>query len=246
MHVAIYDDNIADRKQTERLMGRESDRLKAEGNEGFFIDSYGNIEALMRFPQMYGLFIIDTSYSEETGLDIAKLLIDEGCTGQIVLLTGARYDYRKLAHDKEPELEGRFHYLEKPIRVSDLKDILSECKESAGEALPALELRDDNTVIRAHQDEIIYAASEESLFLKVVLTDNRIIKTMSDPSNFLDECMALGMNAMCAASFSCVINVNHIVSMGMLRVELSDGTTVKLSPLHAIHINKVRTLIHRD
>ena len=238
MHVAIYDDNIADRKQTERLMGRESDRYKAERGEGFFVDSYGNIEALMRFPQMYGLFIIDTSYSEESGLDIAKLLVEADCTGQIVLLTGAKYDYRKMAHEKEPELEDRFHYLEKPIRVQELRDILEECEESAGESLPALELRDDTTVIRAHEDEIIYAAAEDGLMLKVVLTEGRTITTLSDPSNFLDQCAALGMNAICAASINCVINVNHVVSMGMLRAELSDGTTIKLTPIHAILINK--------
>ena len=36
MHVAIYDDNIADRKQTERLMGRESDRLKAVKEDKYY------------------------------------------------------------------------------------------------------------------------------------------------------------------------------------------------------------------
>ena len=42
MHIAVFDDNIADRKQTERLLKRQSDRYQNEGKEHFYIDSYGN------------------------------------------------------------------------------------------------------------------------------------------------------------------------------------------------------------
>ena len=38
MHIAICDDNIADRKQTERLLKREADKMRAEG-EMLYIDS---------------------------------------------------------------------------------------------------------------------------------------------------------------------------------------------------------------
>lgn len=49
MHIAICDDNVADRKQLERLLKRESDKQYGI-REPFYIDSYGNAEALMRSP----------------------------------------------------------------------------------------------------------------------------------------------------------------------------------------------------
>ena len=55
MHVAVCDDNIADRKQTERLLGRESDR-RAKLTEGLFVDSYGNEQSLLTKPMQYDVF----------------------------------------------------------------------------------------------------------------------------------------------------------------------------------------------
>ena len=37
MHIAVCDDNIADRKQMQRLLERASDQNKKDGLEGFFI-----------------------------------------------------------------------------------------------------------------------------------------------------------------------------------------------------------------
>lgn len=65
MHIAICDDNIADRKQLERLLDRESDRRK--GTSGvFFCDSYGNSEHLSRNPMPYELFFLDMTSEEPT------------------------------------------------------------------------------------------------------------------------------------------------------------------------------------
>ena len=57
MHLAVCDDNIADRKQMERLLGRESDRRL--GTTGvLYVDSFGNRDAILTTPMIYdGLFI---------------------------------------------------------------------------------------------------------------------------------------------------------------------------------------------
>ena len=57
MHIAICDDHIADRKQMERLLSRESDRrIKTTGN--LYIDSFGSVSALLHAPMIYNLFFI--------------------------------------------------------------------------------------------------------------------------------------------------------------------------------------------
>ena len=57
MHLAVCDDNIADRKQMERLLGRESDRrLNTTGV--LYVDSFGNRSAILSTPLIYdGLFM---------------------------------------------------------------------------------------------------------------------------------------------------------------------------------------------
>ena len=64
MHIAICDDNIADRKQLERLLKRESDK-RAGTTGSFYTDSFGNCEILAINNMLYDLFFIDSSYGSE-------------------------------------------------------------------------------------------------------------------------------------------------------------------------------------
>ena len=49
MHIAICDDNVADRKQLERLLKRESDK-RASSTGIIYADSFGNASALLANP----------------------------------------------------------------------------------------------------------------------------------------------------------------------------------------------------
>ena len=93
MHIAVCDDNVADRKQTERLLGRESDsRIRTTGN--LYIDSYGNVESLKQAPMKYDLFFIDMTESGPDGAETAALLRQMGVTSPIVLMI-SKIDYRR-------------------------------------------------------------------------------------------------------------------------------------------------------
>ena len=244
MHIAIYDDNIADRKQTERLLSRESDRRKSERGEGYFIDSYGNIEALMHYPQMYGIFFVDTCYSAENGLDIARMLTGIGCNGRIVLLCSERYDYRAMA--AESGMTERCHFLDKPIRVQELRDMLVECEDALGEPIPVIELRSDthipgalsvgpeegDSTIMARESEIMYALAHGPSMLEVVLKDGRKVEILESATNFYDQCAALGMGGLCPVSGRAVINVRYISSNGLLSVTMENGRRIGVHPLY--------------
>ena len=58
MHIAVCDDNIADRKQLERLLKRESDKRKNDSGL-IYTDSFGDSEVLSRTPMQYDLFFVD-------------------------------------------------------------------------------------------------------------------------------------------------------------------------------------------
>ena len=49
MHVAICDDNVADRKHLERLLSRESDKRAGTTNI-LYIDSYGDKDYFLKKP----------------------------------------------------------------------------------------------------------------------------------------------------------------------------------------------------
>ena len=52
MHIAICDDNVADRKQLERLLSRESDARMAQSGV-FYTDSFG--DTMLGDPFLYSL-----------------------------------------------------------------------------------------------------------------------------------------------------------------------------------------------
>ena len=64
MHLAICDDHMADRKQMERLLGRESDRrLNTTGV--LYVDSFGSKESILTTPMTvsYTHLTLPTIYS---------------------------------------------------------------------------------------------------------------------------------------------------------------------------------------
>ena len=65
MHLAICDDHMADRKQMERLLGRESDRrLNTTGV--LYVDSFGSKESILVTPMIYDAIFMDMT---EDGCD---------------------------------------------------------------------------------------------------------------------------------------------------------------------------------
>ena len=85
MHIAICDDNIADRKQLERLLKRESDKRAAVSGI-LYTDSFGNAEALLANPMQYDAFYIDVCQTEGvSGSDIVSALTAKGVNAPIVM-----------------------------------------------------------------------------------------------------------------------------------------------------------------
>ena len=85
MHIAICDDNVADRKQLERLLKRESDK-RASTTGILYADSYGNASALLANPMQYDAFYIDVCKTEGiTGNEIVRQLLAKGVNSPIVL-----------------------------------------------------------------------------------------------------------------------------------------------------------------
>ena len=154
MHIAVCDDNIADRKQMERLLGRASDR-RIHTTGVLYIDSYGNVEAVLRSPMLYDAFFIDMTNGPVNGFQLARKLIDAGVVAPIVLCVST-IDYPSVieaALAKVPDdvteasnhdilrrqLQKQILYLNKPIKVTELDEMLDHAQSLKAETIPTIE-----------------------------------------------------------------------------------------------------------
>jgi len=134
MHIALCDDNVADRKQFERLVKRESDRRAAA--EGIlFVDSFGNSESLLTNPMQYDVFYIDMCKTPGvSGADVVNALIKKGVNAPIVMCC-SDIDYREMTFPVN------VFFLDKPIKSDELSASLDRALEITKQAFPLIELR---------------------------------------------------------------------------------------------------------
>ena len=204
MHIAVCDDNIADRKQMERLLGRASDR-RLHTTGVLYIDSYGNVEAVMRSPMLYDAFFIDMTSGPVNGFQLARKLIDAGVTAPIVLCIST-IDYPSVieaAIAKVPEdvsetsnhdilrrqLQKQILYLQKPIKVKELDEMLDHAQNLKSQTVPTIELRGEKDTLYVYEDEILYAIKDGN-YVHVVLTENRSLDVLSTIHNLYTQVTA--------------------------------------------------------
>lgn len=243
MHIAVCDDNIADRKQMERLLGRASDR-RLHTTGVLYIDSYGNVEAVMRSPMLYDAFFIDMTSGPVNGFQLARKLIDAGVTAPIVLCIST-IDYPSVieaAVAKVPEdvteasnhdilrrqLQKQILYLQKPIKVSELDEMLDHAQNSKAETIPTIELRGEKETFYVYEDEILYAVKDGN-YVHVVLTENRSLDILSTIHNFYMQVATF--THFLPVSEHCFVNVTFVEKLSLLKLTMKDGKTFSVSPL---------------
>ena len=233
MHIAVCDDNIADRKHTERLLLRESERIKADSGI-LYVRSFGHAGALAKAPMQFQLFFIDMTKNEADGLKLALMLRDKGVSAPIVLCVSA-LDYRKsfaaLSHKPDNIL-----FLDKPINTAELSAIIARALAIKNEAQPKIELRSKN--------ETHY------------LTDSDIICGISQGFNSA-VCLASGQNIIVNERFLSLyeyllvypvfyrisnkvfINIAYLETCSPFRLILTNGQRFCISPFYFFSLRKL-------
>lgn len=243
MHIAVCDDNIADRKQMERLLGRASDR-RLHTTGVLYIDSYGNVEAVLRSPMLYDAFFIDMTNGPVNGFQLARKLIDAGVVAPIVLCIST-IDYPSVveaALAKVPEdvteasnhdilrrqLQKQILYLQKPIKVNELDQMLDHAQSLKAETIPTIELRGEQDTLYVHEDEILYACKDGN-YLRVVLSQNRHLDILSTLENFYSQIAMFP--GFILISEHCLINAAFVEKISLLKLTMKDGQRFNVSPL---------------
>lgn len=219
MHIALCDDNIADRKQFERLAKRESERRAASG-ELFFVDSFGSADSLLAVPRQYDAFFLDLCHTKDCdGIALAKTLLDMELCAPIVLCC-SDLDYR------QQPFPNRVLFLDKPIKASELTACLNHIQEMLLEREPLIEIRNDGKTIYVKEPEILYAMEKGGL-LEVTLTENRSFTLMETAKNFFSQLESW-------PTFFCptkkvLLNGRYIRTLRWNRVIMKDGSKFTVS-----------------
>ena len=233
MHLAVCDDNIADRKQTERLLGRQSDRIFKETGERIYIDSFGNVDAFLQNPQMYHGLFIDMVGSPLNGFEVLKKLLEAGIERPIIMCTSS-IDYRLLIEEASLNAPN-IYYLDKPIKVSEITDIVSMIQENAKDEEPTIELRSKDNTVYAKGDDIVCVKRVRSE-LEIYLADGQVVPVIADIVNFYDECNIF--DQICPVNDNGLINVNHIKKTSFGKVLMDNGETLPVSLTYRNAIKK--------
>ena len=223
MHIAVLDDDVASRKQMERLLERASDANKKNGLEGYYIDSYGAFDSLHSKAAMYDAIYIDIVDSDMKGHEIAKSILNSGIQGKIILCISS-LNYREIISSEDAE---QFLFIDKPVNTEELNNTLSICEENRKNREPQIEIRT--------KDETLYVKYNEFLYAKALVAGKTtiVVKGRKDTIYYKDISMVRKAITeypfMIAVNKDTVISTYHIDRVTSFHVHMDDGTSFPIS-----------------
>lgn len=206
MHIAICDDNVADRKQSERLLGRESDARKSVTGV-FYTDSYGVGANLFPKRMSYDLFFIDLNEGPQRGHEFAVSLCENGVTAPIVLCS-SNPDYLS----EQTELAQKYKnilFLNKPILKAELSKILDQAEILEKNQVKTIELRHQNDTLYITEEELVYVRSK-GRYLEVFLKDGSTVSILDNILNFYHSLIIF--DNIILISEKTIVNASYVTS----------------------------------
>ena len=240
MHIAICDDNIADRKHLERLLKRESDkRLATSGN--LYADSFGDSALLAKNPMQYDLFFLDMPSEENDALTFALSLIEAGVRAPIILCSST-VDYGKKI-EALPSCPSNLFHRQKELKSAELSAIVDIALEYRAKKEPRIELRADTNTYYVLEDDIAYAVMDGE-YLHVHLSDGRIIVLFNDVFNFYEQVSMF--THMVMLNNNALINIVYMKDYTTFKVTMQDGTELKSSLFAKKYIKSALQMYHAE
>lgn len=219
MYIAVLADNIADRKQTERLLGRAHDVLVADTGT-LYIDSYGDAHSLLRAPMKYELFLIDMYNTEDHGKSIIEELRKRNVPGKIAIIHPENIPF-----SYQDAIDGMYT-LQKPILSAPLHQLIKDAhKEQQQAVIPKIEIRSENETYYVPLEQILYA-QEIDHFVYVHLDNGSVLSMLGELRDFYR--WVSNHKEFVQIKKDMVINLNHVISSSKKEYQLSNGETITL------------------
>ena len=223
MHIAVLDDNVADRNQMERLLTRASDANKKNGLEGYYIDSYGSYDSLQSKLAMYDAIFIDMVESDKKGHELAEQILHSGVQAKIILCISSINYYDIISTD----FSEHFEYIDKPIKTAELRTILDLCEAKRSEREPQIEIRTKDETLYVKYDEFMYAKALVAGKTTIVLSgreDTIYYKDITMVKQSITE-----YPFMIAVNRDTIVSTYHIAKVNTFNVAMDDGAVFPIS-----------------
>lgn len=118
MHIAICDDNVADRKHLERLLSRESDKRAGTPNI-LYVDSFGDRDNFLQNPHKYNLIFMDMTSTPTIAEEIITKLQEMEVTAPIIMYSSS------IDYTLNPKLPSSITHMKKPYIPDPLPKLLA-------------------------------------------------------------------------------------------------------------------------
>lgn len=168
MHIAICDDNVADRKHIERLLSRESDKRAGTPNI-LYVDSFGHKDHFLRNPMKYDLVIMDMVSSPTLVTEIMEELKKQSFNAPIALFSSL-IDYTKVEG-----LPDNVIHLKKPYVKEDLPALLELGDNHVAGIIETLKVHVNGISEYLIVDEVLYCVSNKNNSLEIFLTNGQSV-----------------------------------------------------------------------
>lgn len=219
MYIAVLADNIADRKQTERLLGRANDVLANETGT-LYIDSYGDAQSLMRAPMKYELFFLDIYGSEDHGRSVIDALKSANVPGKIALVLP-----EDIPFSYQNAIEGLLT-IQKPLIATTLHQLIKDAhKEQLQTVVPKVEIRSENETYYVPLEQIIFA-QEINHFVYVHLDNGSTLTMLGEIRDFYR--WVNNHKEFVHIKKDTVLNLNHVISSSKKEYHMSNGEIITL------------------
>lgn len=227
MHIAICMDVAADRKQLERLLGRSTDRRLSEDiSVPFYIQSYGNKEALLARPFMYDLFFINILNDSISSDQLIRQLRELGVTADICYCPNLDDFSNRLS-----PLDN-VHILKQPIIAAELEEIMDIAVGHVKEKVPTLDIRLTTDTIRIEEKQLLYAHKVKDKIM-VHLSDGRVMESPERIEVFYERArVAFGKIVFIPGKIGSMVvaaRAEEILEVNRNSVTLTDGQKVRIS-----------------
>ncbi len=231
MHIAIVADNIADRKQAERLFDRANTALAPETGT-LFISSYGDETSFLHACMKYDLFVLDFDNDVPHSLAVAEKLKEKNAPGLIVVCKNAEAPFLY-----ETAIQG-LYTLDKPILTAPLHKLIRDVHleiQKVQSQLDLVEIRTDTDTHYVSRATILYAkADEKEHRLSYHFIDGNVLESTGGSDDLLRY---LGdYDEFVQRPGHLLVNKDHIRSETKKSILLSNGETLELSLLTRLGI----------
>lgn len=230
MHIAICDDNIALRKQLERLLQRESDSRKDKKGL-LYIDSYGNPESLLRSPMIYDAFIINSEKSLDHSMDIALLLRTHEVSAPIILCKNESQEI------PAAETDPNFYFITTPIRADELTAVIDRISSYVASADIPMEIRGDKETHYILEKDLTYIRQQKHL-LQIKLSTGSAIEVFGE---LADICHSIkNKSSFFITRNHFLLHTEHIKKVTYGKVTFQSNEIITIPILDSILLKKIQ------